>query len=207
VSAIRAAGGKAEFAQADLAAGKQAIDEFIASLGRIDILVNNAAYLVAGSPTHTTTETVIDAALAMNIKAPYLVTAAVAPVMIANGGGAIVNIGSISALTGMTGAALYGATKAALHSMTQSWAAEFGPQGIRVNTVAPGPTVVEWSTAILPMLERMVAGAPSGRMSRTEEVAAVAVFLAGDAASHIHGATIPVDGGLTAVTAGPSRAA
>ncbi|WP_432832008.1 SDR family NAD(P)-dependent oxidoreductase [Dactylosporangium sp. CA-092794] len=200
VQAIADAGGRATFIAADLSAGRAAIEDFAAAVGEIDILVNNAAYLVGGRPTADTPEDVVDAALATNIKAPYLLTAALAPKMLARGTGAIVNIGSINALTGMAGSALYGATKAALHAMTVAWAAEFGPYGIRVNTIAPGPTVVEWAADRLPMLERLVAGVPSRRMSRAEEIAAAALFLASDEASHIHGATLPVDGGLTAAT-------
>jgi NAD(P)-dependent dehydrogenase (short-subunit alcohol dehydrogenase family) len=128
--------------------------------------------------------------------------------MQARGAGAIVNIGSINALTGMPGSALYSATKAALHAMTAAWAAEFGPLGIRVNTIAPGPTDVEWSTPIRPYLERIVSTVPSRRLSSPAEIAAAAVFLASDEAAHIHGATLPIDGGLTAVTAhGTTRAA
>ncbi|MGI5245676.1 SDR family oxidoreductase [Dactylosporangium sp. CA-139066] len=89
---------------------------------------------------------------------------------------------------------------AELSRLTAAWAAEFGPYGIRVNTIAPGPTDVEWLSDLRPMLERMVSTVPSGRLARAEEVAAAAAFLASDEAAHIHGATLPVDGGLTAVT-------
>jgi NAD(P)-dependent dehydrogenase (short-subunit alcohol dehydrogenase family) len=208
VRGITDAGGRARFVPGDLAAGSRAIEDLAAAVGDVDILVNNAAYLVGGRGTPGTPEDVVDAALATNIKAPYLLTAALAPKMRARGNGAIVNIGSINALTGMAGSALYSATKAALHAMTAAWAAEFGPHGIRVNTVAPGPTDVEWLTELRPMLERMVSTVPSGRLARADEVAAAAVFLASDEAAHIHGATLPVDGGLTAVTAhGATRAA
>ncbi|MEV6928216.1 SDR family oxidoreductase [Dactylosporangium sp. NPDC051485] len=201
VRAITDAGGRASFVPGDLAAGKAAIEDFAATVGEVDILVNNAAYLVGGRPTTDTPEDVVDAALATNIKAPYLLTAALAPKMQARGSGAIVNIGSINALTGMAGSALYSATKAALHAMAAAWAAEFGPSGVRVNTIAPGPTEVEWSTHLRPMLERMVSTTPSGRLSSAAEIAAAAVFLASDESAHIHGATLPVDGGLTSTLA------
>ncbi|WP_426508171.1 SDR family NAD(P)-dependent oxidoreductase [Dactylosporangium sp. McL0621] len=201
VAGITAAGGRACYLPVDLTAGREAIEEFAARAGDVDVLVNNAAYLVGGRPTFDTPEDVVDAALATNIKAPYLLTAALAPKMQARGAGAIVNIGSINALTGMAGSALYSATKAALHALTAAWAAEFGPYGIRVNTIAPGPTDVEWSTSIRPHLERIVATVPSRRLSSPAEIAAAAVFLASDEASHIQGATLPVDGGLTTVTA------
>jgi NAD(P)-dependent dehydrogenase (short-subunit alcohol dehydrogenase family) len=102
-----------------------------------------------------------------------------------------------AAYLGMNGAALYGATKAALHSLTKSWAAEFGPHGVRVNTVAPGPTLTAHNEAIGDYLAGMLSTVPSRRMSTTAEVAAAVVFLASADASNIHGATLPVDGGFT----------
>jgi NAD(P)-dependent dehydrogenase (short-subunit alcohol dehydrogenase family) len=215
VSGIEAAGGTATFVAADLAGGAAAVTIFTDAVldaaaaatadgsRRVDILVNNAAYLVGGSTTVGTAPAVIEAALTMNIAVPFLVTAALVPAMIEHGSGVVINIGSINGVTGMNGAALYGATKSAIHSLTKSWAAEFGPQGVRVNTIAPGPTEVEWSLPIREHLVGMVVGLPSGRLSRVDEIAAVAVFLAGDSATNIHGATIPVDGGMSNVVAGP----
>jgi len=205
VEEIRAKGGRAEFVLADLSASGGGIADFAvaaaaAAGGHIDVLVNNAAHLVPGGPTLGTAGELVDSVLELNIKAPFLVTAALVPAMIEHGSGAVVNIGSINGTTGMATAALYGASKAALHSLTKSWAAEFGPAGVRVNTVAPGPTVVEWSAPIQDQLKGMVAGVPSGRMSEAQEVAAAAVFLASDEASNIHGATIPVDGGMHSVS-------
>jgi NAD(P)-dependent dehydrogenase (short-subunit alcohol dehydrogenase family) len=86
-----------------------------------------------------------------------------------------------------------------LHSLTKSWAAEFGPAGVRVNTVAPGPTLTEGNERHRDLLAGLVAGIPSRRLSTVEEVAAAVVFLAGDDAGNIHGATLPVDGGFTTV--------
>jgi NAD(P)-dependent dehydrogenase (short-subunit alcohol dehydrogenase family) len=205
VDGITAAGGQAVFIAGDLSAGGPAIAVLVTAAlaalgGRIDILVNNAARLVGATGTVDTAEDVIDEALAVNIKAPILVTAAVVPSMLAHGSGTIVNIGSVNGTAGMPGAALYSATKAATHLLTRAWAAEFGQSGIRVNTLAPGPTETEWNESHRDLLAGMVAGIPSGRMSRLAEVAAAAVFLASDEASNIHGATLPVDGGMTAVT-------
>jgi NAD(P)-dependent dehydrogenase (short-subunit alcohol dehydrogenase family) len=202
VAEIQERGGDARFVASDLSDGAGvsalAVAATEAAGGRIDVLVNNAAALVGGSATVDTPESLIDTVLDTNIKAPLLLTAALVPAMIANGGGAVVNVGSINGTTGMNGAALYGASKAALHSLTKSWAAEWAGQGVRVNTVAPGPTETEWNEQHRDLIGRIVAGTPSGRLSRAAEVAAVAVFLAGDEASHVHGATIPVDGGMGA---------
>jgi len=99
----------------------------------------------------------------------------------------------------MAGAALYGSTKAALHSFTKSWAAEFGPAGVRVNTVAPGPTLTEWVERARAIREAIIATTPSRTFSTPADVAAAVVFLASDDAANIHGATLSVDGGFTAV--------
>jgi NAD(P)-dependent dehydrogenase (short-subunit alcohol dehydrogenase family) len=201
VAGIRERGGSAVFVPADLDDSAAKVAEFADAAttavgGRIDILVNNAAQLVGAMPTAETGEDLIDKALAVNVKAPLLLTGALVPAMIARGGGVVVNIGSISGTTGLAGGALYGATKAAMHSLTKSWAAEFGRRGVRVNTVAPGPTETEWNEQHRDMLNQLVAGVPSGRTSRADEVAAAAVFLASDDASHVHGTTIAVDGGM-----------
>jgi NAD(P)-dependent dehydrogenase (short-subunit alcohol dehydrogenase family) len=202
VAAITAAGGRAAFVAADLAAGPAAIRALAseateAAGGRLDVLVNNAAFLVGGRATVDTDADLIDAALSVSIKAPFLLTAAIVPAMVERGAGVIVNIGSINGVVGMNGAALYGATKAALHSLTKSWAAEFGPYGVRVNTVAPGPTLTAHNESIRDYLDDMLSTVPSRRPSTTAEVAAAAVFLASDDASNIHGATLAVDGGFT----------
>jgi NAD(P)-dependent dehydrogenase (short-subunit alcohol dehydrogenase family) len=203
VAAITESGGAAAFAAADLSSASAIRDlagtaRAIAG-GAPDILVNNAAMLIAPGPTAGVSEEVIDAALAVNIKAAILLTGLLAPEMASRGHGAIVNVGSINGLIGMDGSALYSATKAAVHSLTKSWAAEYGPLGVRVNTVAPGPTATEKTAAfadrIAPILER----APSRRANIPDEVAKAVVFLASDEASSIHGATLSVDGGLSAV--------
>ncbi|MCW2525691.1 MAG: short-chain dehydrogenase/reductase [Pseudonocardiales bacterium] len=202
VKTIREAGGRAEFVAGDLSGGAASAQKLAAKSAaafgsRIDILVNNAAYLVGGADTLKTTEEQINNALLMNIGAPFLLTAAVLPQMLDNGGGVVVNVGSINGAVGMAGAALYGASKAGLHSLTKSWAAEFGPRGVRFNTLAPGPTMTEGNEPIKAYIDVLMASTPAGRPGRVEDVAAAAVFLASDDAVHIHGTTLFVDGGFT----------
>jgi NAD(P)-dependent dehydrogenase (short-subunit alcohol dehydrogenase family) len=167
--------------------------------GRIDILVNNAAMLLMPTPTAEISEELLREAFAVNVFAPFLLTGALAPAMVQRGEGVIVNIGSITGLRGSDGSAIYSSNKAAIHSLTQSWAAEFGPFGVRVNAVAPGPIATErqeqFADHVAPVLTRI----PSRRMSTPAEVAAAAVFLATDDAANVHGAVLSVDGGWAAV--------
>jgi NAD(P)-dependent dehydrogenase (short-subunit alcohol dehydrogenase family) len=204
VAAIMATGGKADFVPADLGGGSAAVSALATEAmgvagGPLDILVNNAAYLVGGKATIATTEALIDQALSVSVKAPFLLTAALIPGMVQRGSGVIINIGSINGLVGMAGAALYGSTKAALHSLTKSWAAEFGPSGVRVNTVAPGPTLTDGTEGVRARSEALIATTPSRKFSTPADVAAAVVFLASDDAANIHGATLSVDGGFTTV--------
>ncbi|SDH52898.1 SDR family NAD(P)-dependent oxidoreductase [Nonomuraea jiangxiensis] len=204
VAAISERGGRASFVRADLAAGLPAIGELADAAhrlagGPLDILVNNAAMLITPGPTADVGEDLIDQALTVNVKAAFLLTGLLAPAMAARGSGAIINLGSISGLFGTSGSALYSTTKAAIHSLTKSWAGEYGPAGVRVNTVAPGPTFTDKIAAMRDHLAPMIAALPSRRPSTPEEVAAAVVFLACDDASNIHGATLSVDGGRAAV--------
>ncbi|MGH3764063.1 MAG: SDR family NAD(P)-dependent oxidoreductase [Pseudonocardiaceae bacterium] len=199
-------GGRATFLGADLvraAAVRELADAAHAVAGGpLDILVNNAAMLITPTPTAEVGEDLIDRALAINVKAAFLLTGLVAPAMAARGSGAIINIGSINGLLGMAQSALYSATKATIHSLTKSWADEYGPAGVRVNTVAPGPTLTAKVTSTKEMQERlapMLAPIPSRRPSTPEEVAKAVVFLASDDASNIHGVTLSVDGGRAAI--------
>jgi NAD(P)-dependent dehydrogenase (short-subunit alcohol dehydrogenase family) len=201
VDRIRAGGGKAELVTGDLRHPEQVRELAAATLavtGRIDVLVNNAALITDPSPTADVPAELLDAAFAVSVRAPFLLTGLLAPAMAERGDGAIVNIGSITGLTGAAGSALYNATKATIHSLTKSWAAEYGPAGVRVNTVAPGPTRTEWvEDRLLDHLEPMLAAVPSRRASTPAEIAAAVVFLA--TAGNVHGALLSVDGGMAAV--------
>jgi NAD(P)-dependent dehydrogenase (short-subunit alcohol dehydrogenase family) len=99
---------------------------------------------------------------------------------------------------GQPGRAMYGASRAALELLTKAWAAEYGPRGVRVNAIAPGPTKTPMSEGFGEMLNQIAALAPAGRVARPEEMGAPIAFLASDEASFVHGVTIAVDGGRTA---------
>ncbi|MGC5255863.1 SDR family NAD(P)-dependent oxidoreductase [Gordonia sp. DT218] len=203
VDAIRDDGGTADFAAADLsdAAGCQALaEQAIATAGRVDILINNAAVGPLG-PTTSITEDVFDACFATNVKAPFYLVGALAPAMAERGDGVIVNVSTMVASFGSAGSAVYGSSKAALNLLTKSWAAEFGPRGVRVNAVAPGPTLTEGTVEVWGEagLEKLARTAPARRVAAPDDIAETICYLAGPAAALIHGAVVPVDGGRTAV--------
>jgi NAD(P)-dependent dehydrogenase (short-subunit alcohol dehydrogenase family) len=202
VATIRAAGGKAEFVAADLtdAAGAQQLAARATELGggHVDVLVNSAGIFPFG-PTAATTPADVDQVLSVNVVAPYFLVAALAPAMAERGHGAVVNVTTMVAEFGAAGMALYGASKAALVLLTKSWAAEFGPAGVRVNAVSPGPTRTEGTEAMGKALDQLAAAGPAGRPGQPEEIAEAITFLVSDAASFVHGAVLPVDGGRIAV--------
>lgn len=202
VTDIQALGGTADFVQADLNAGDKAIQRFAAAVieaagGELHILVNNAASLQMPTPTPDVTPQTLRDAFEVNVFAPFLLTGIIAPHM--PGGAAIINIGSITGLRGSAGSAVYNANKAAIHSLTTSWADEFGPLGVRVNAVAPGPISTERHEEFTEYLEPVLSRLPSRRTSTPDEVAAAVSFLASDDAANIHGAILSVDGGWSAI--------
>ncbi|MFL0284870.1 SDR family NAD(P)-dependent oxidoreductase [Mycobacterium sp. SMC-21] len=204
VAAIRATGAEASFVAADLAGGDVAIRTLAehatdAVGGRLDILVNNAATLLMPMPTADVAPELLREAFEVNVFAPFLLTGLIAPHMVRGGGGAVINIGSISGLRGSGGSAIYSSNKAAVHSLTASWADEYGPFGVRVNAVAPGPIATERQQEFVDHVQPMLDRLPSRRMSTPEEVAAAVAFLAGDEAANIHGVVLGVDGGWAAV--------
>ena len=201
VATIRASGGKADFLAGDLAtadAVRTLAREAIAlGGGHVDILVNNAGLFPAG-PTAATTAEDIDHVYAVNVRAPFLLVAELAPAMAARGAGSIVNVLTMAARFGVAGMALYGSSKAALMLLTKAWAAEFGPSGVRVNAVSPGPTHTEGTAKFGDGIYELAALAPAGRPAAPEEIAAAITYLAGPAASFVHGAVLDVDGGRDA---------
>jgi NAD(P)-dependent dehydrogenase (short-subunit alcohol dehydrogenase family) len=165
--------------------------------GHVDILVNNVGIAPGGS-TESVTEAEFDQVFAVNVKVPFFLVAALAPAMAERGYGAIVSTSTMVASFGQPGLAAYGASRAALELLTKAWAAEYGPHGVRVNAVAPGPTRTPMNEARGDMPQRFAALAPAGRVAEPEEIAAAIVYLASDDASFIYGVTIPVDGGRVA---------
>jgi NAD(P)-dependent dehydrogenase (short-subunit alcohol dehydrogenase family) len=197
LAAIKSAGGTARFIAADFA-NFEDVKRLVEATREVDVLVNNAG-VFPGGPTAHTTEEAFDLTFDVNVKAPYFLTAAIAPRMAAKGGGAIINISSMAATIGMNGLATYGASKAAVESLTKAWTAEYAAQGVRVNTVAPGPTRTPASAAMGEMFDVLASSTPAGHGATPDEIAATVSFLASDEASFIYGAIIPADGGRVAV--------
>ena len=206
VEAITSRGGQAVFVAADLGGSYADLRGFAVSAsealgGRVDILVNNAGIYPATS-TPDLPDADLDAMLAVNVRAPHVLVAELAPAMAARGSGVIVNIGSWMARTGSPYAAMYTATKAAVEQLTRAWAAEYGPSGVRVNTVAPGATLTPGNEASLGILQQMTASTPAGTVVRPDQVAAGVVFVASDDAAMLHGTILDVDGGISATRMG-----
>jgi NAD(P)-dependent dehydrogenase (short-subunit alcohol dehydrogenase family) len=195
VAEITAAGGTARFIAADL--GDPAdIQRLAKEAGDIDVLVNNAGQSLWG-PTEDLEVADFDALFASNVRAPFYLVAAFAPAMAANGSGSIVNIGSMAGSIGMAAGAAYGATKAALASLTRAWTAEYSPRGVRVNAVAPGPVYTRPEAREL--FDTLGATTALKRAADPEEIAEVVAFLASPRASYVTGAIIAADGGRTAI--------
>jgi dehydrogenase/reductase SDR family protein 4 len=166
--------------------------------GHIDILVNNAATNIAQGPALEMTDAQFDKMVEVNLKSAYRLTRAVAPGMCERGAGSIINIASIAGLRPQFHSLLYSLTKAALIMLTQSYALELGPRGVRVNAIAPGLVETALSeyywkdqTRFQPLMERQ----PIKHLGQPQEIAGIALLLASDDSSYMTGQTIVADGG------------
>ena len=195
VEEITRDGGQARFIAADLT-DVAAVERLAADAGDVNVLVNNAGFSWFG-PTADLDPATFDQMFAANVRSAYYLVAAIAPSMAKRGAGSIINLGSMAGQVGLAGGAAYSATKAALASLTRSWAAEFSPQGVRVNTIAPGPSYTDGAEpARIAALGRTTLLA---RPAQPAEIAEVIAFLASPKAGYITGAVIAADGGRTAI--------
>ena len=185
------------------------IDAVVSKYGRIDILVNNAGVLRDGTLVKVKDgqlvkqmpEADFDLVISVNLKGVFNCTQAVAPVMINQGGGVILNATSIVGLDGNFGQTNYVATKSGVIGMTKVWARELRRYGVRVNAIAPGFTLTEMVQQMpQKILDGMVARTPLGRMGQPRDIANAYLFLATDEASFITGQTLRVDGGIVVGT-------
>ena len=165
---------------------------------RIDVLVNNAGIFPV-CPFLDIQEDEMDMVFAVNQKGLFLCTQIVAKSMVSTKGGSIINISSVQGLTGLALQAHYSATKGALLALTRALAAELGPEGIRVNAVAPGLTTTKTAYDNVPQVvfDNITGQTPLRRLVSSEDVAACVLFLASDDANSLSGVIIPVDGGYS----------
>ena len=180
-----------------------AVSEVERAFGRLDALVNNAGVAVFKPLLETSFEE-WSRVLAVNLNGPFLLTQACAPVMLRTGGGAIVNVASISGMRASTLRVAYGTSKAALVHLTKQQAVELGPLGIRVNAVSPGPVDTAMAKQVhTPDIRSGYRDAiPLERYGTEDELAAAVYFLCSDEASYINGHTLSVDGGFDAAGIG-----
>lgn len=196
--AVQAIGPNARFVQTDMA-DAESVQALVQQCGEVDIIVNNAASFPSALTVDQdmpSFETMFDT----NVRGAYFLVAGLVPGMLERGRGSIVNITTMVAAKGVAGASGYSASKAALESLTRTWAAEFGASGVRVNSVAPGPTrtpgvAAEWGE----VNEELGKALPLGRTAHPAEIAEAVLFLSSPRASFITGSTLHVDGGGSAV--------
>ncbi|MEH7276111.1 3-oxoacyl-ACP reductase FabG [Neobacillus vireti] len=176
------------------------IDEMVQTTigmhGRIDILINNAGITLDGFLTKMN-ESDWEKVISVNLSGVFKCTKAVAPIMLNQGSGVILNASSVVGLYGNIGQTNYAATKAGVIGLTKSWAKEFGPKGIRVNAVAPG-FIETGMTAAVPekILNVMKEKTPLKKLGKPSDIASAYLFLASDDANYINGTVLSVDGGL-----------
>ena len=177
---------------------KTMVDQVTRELGRIDILVNNAATNVAQAPCLDIDEGMFDKMIEINLKSAFRLTQLVALGMCERGSGSIINISSISGIRPQLEGLLYSMTKAALNMMTQSYALELGPRGVRVNAIAPGliqTQLSEYYWKDEDRREKRVEQQPIRHLGQPMEIAELAVLLASERSSFITGQVLVVDGG------------
>ncbi len=197
--ALRGKGYEATFVRADMTNGEDVANLFAAAqeaYGRLDILVNNAGMLKNFEVADMDVESDLDRVLDLNLKSYFVATKFAANAM--KDGGAIVNIASIGGLGGAPHLSSYGATKAAVLSLTRSMAKELAPRNIRTNAICPGTIFSEMMPRDGEFTQSTLAAIPMGRGGEPREIGTVAVFLASEDASYVSGASIVVDGGMTA---------
>jgi 3-oxoacyl-[acyl-carrier protein] reductase len=202
LTAVRARGADGTILQGDLTTmeGTNRFLEALAADGaRIDLLINNAGSLIKRSSLLDYTEELFDAIMNLNVKSLWFISKAVAPGMIAGGGGAIVNVSSIAARNGGgPGATIYAAAKAAVSAITKGMAKELAPKGIRVNAISPGTVDNHFHEVFSTreMLDYVVKQTPIGRLATNEEMADAVVYLCSSKASYVVGQTIELNGGM-----------
>ncbi|TSB31837.1 glucose 1-dehydrogenase [Streptomyces sp. NBC_01525] len=207
VKELRQAGADAEYVVADVIRAddmRRAVEFTVERFGRLDAAFNNAGYAVGRTPLHLMDDEVYDPIMDTNVRGLFNCLRPEISTMLESGnGGAIVNTSSVGGLVASPVAAPYVASKHAVIGLTKAAAAEYGGQGIRVNAIAPGTTrselVEEWYAQNPEIEKELHRTTPQPRTAEPEETAEAAAWLCSDRSSYVTGATLPVDGGFTAL--------
>ena len=201
VAEIEGSGGSASFrltTLSDLESARDLVEWATeAGDGHVDILINNAGVALLG-PSNAATEAEFDETFALNVKVPFFLVASLAPAMAERGWGSIVNVSTMVASFGQAGMAMYGASRAALELLTKAWAAEYGPRGVRVNAVAPGPIPTELflKGKTQAQIEEFKKLPPLERLGQAEDIAGVVSFLAGPDGGWVNAQVLRANGGF-----------
>lgn len=177
------------------------VDTALKQLGKTDILINNAG-IFGGGPTHEMEDAVWDETFDINMRGVFQLTRKILPHMIKQGSGSIIHISSVLGMRAIPQAVAYNASKGALNQFSRSIAVEYGAQGIRSNSICPGMIETEMTEEMrtdTALMEEFLKRYPLGRFGKPEEVAQACLFLASEESAFITGATLPVDGGCTAL--------
>jgi len=203
---IRAVGGTADYVVCDLtdpAGVRAAVNRSVELYGRLDVAFNNGATGQPPGPMDELSEADFDQVCAVNLKGPWLaMTAEISAIRATARRGALVNTSSVGSLMANPALPAYGAAKGAVNSLTASAAATYGPEGIRVNAIAPGTTLTEmlyeWDAESPGTIEQLNAQTPLGRAADPDEIAQAAAWLLSDRSSYVTGTVLRVDGGMRA---------
>ncbi len=204
VTSIQNDGGDAVFAPVDTSKADQVetmVGTAVQRFGRMDILINAAAILIVTPPIAEHSERDWDMMMAVNLRGVFLCCKYAIPAMLDSGGGSIVNIASGSGIQGAGRSTAYGVTKAGVIHLTTMASEQYAPQGIRVNTVSPGPVDTpqfRGSAQSTAKFEANEANHPMGRLAQPDEITNALLFLASDEASYVSGENLVVDGGQIA---------
>ena len=198
---------------ADLAeprSGTALAEAILGEVDGVDVLVNNAGIPMRRTPSQLN-EDDVDLVFSINVRSLLMLTLGLGPSMIARGGGSIVNISSVAGVTGPQGRVAYAGTKGAVDAMTRALASDWGPDGIRVNSIAPGliaTAIWEESRNTVPGLtEQLAQQIALKRWGDSDDIADVVLFFASDASRYVTGETLTVDGGMAKVSASAAPAA
>ena len=185
-------------------AGTELAERVVAEMGGVDILVNNAGIAMRRTPDELT-EADVDRVFNINVRGLLMLTVGLGDAFVARGGGSVISVSSVAGVVGPLGRVAYSGTKGAVDAMTRALAADWGPKGVRVNSIAPGLIVTDiWQEnldTIEGLREEMEAGIALRRWGQGSDIADTVLWLASDLSSYVTGETIVVDGGMAKVRA------